>query len=113
MPLPDIDFKEITKQMIIAAQGAISEDITDIKDLAEGEFKDFAMRTVELAVKVADGTISVEQAKFILDIRQTAMKGVLLSIQGIGMIAVQGAINAILDVLKETLNEAIPVIDIL
>jgi hypothetical protein len=112
MPLLNLDFDKISKDMLAAAQGSLKDHAADIKTLAEGELKDFARRTVELAVKVSDGTISPEQAKLILKIRQNAVETVFLSIAGIGLLAVQEAMNSVIDVLKGAINSAIPGIDL-
>lgn len=108
MPLLNLDFKDIAKNMLTAAQLSLPDHVVDIKSLAEGELKDFARRTVELAIKVKDGSISEEQAKLILKIRKNAVETVFLSIAGIGLVAVQQAINSVIDVLKGALNKAIP-----
>lgn len=108
MPLLNLDFDKISKNMLDAAQLSLKVNISDIKTLAEGELKDFAKRTAELAQKVSDGSISLEQAKLILKIRQNAVETVFLSIAGIGILAVQEAINSVINVLKGAINDAIP-----
>ena len=108
MPLLNLDFKDIAKNMLTAAQMSLPDHRADIKSLAEGELKDFARRSVELAKKVIEGSISEEQAKLILKIRKNAVETVFLSIAGIGLLAVQEAINSVIDVLKGALNKAIP-----
>jgi hypothetical protein len=112
MSLLNLDFNKISKDMLTAAQGTLTDYAGDVKTLAEGELKDFARRTIELAGLVKDGSISPEQAKLILKIRQNAVETVFLSIAGIGLLAVQEAMNAILDVLKGAINSAIPGIDL-
>lgn len=113
MPLPDIDFKELSKNMLSAAQAVIPKYAGDIKTMAEGEFKDFAQRTAELSDKVAKGLITPSQAKLILKIRQNSLETVMLSIAGISIVAAQEAINAVLGVLKDVINTAIPGVNLL
>lgn len=112
MSLLNLDFNDISKNMLNAAQASLKVNADDIKSLAEGELKDFARRSIELAEKVSNGSISLEQAKLILKIRQNAVETVLLSIAGIGLLAVQEAMNAIIDVLKGSINKAIPGINL-
>ncbi len=104
----DIDFKQLTGDMLTAVKGVVGDNLNDIKDLAEGELEDFAKRTTELAKKVADGSISAAQAQAILKIRANAVETVLLSIAGIGTLAAQEAINAAIGVLKGVIKNAIP-----
>ncbi len=112
MALLNLDLNEISKNMLGAAQMSLKDHVADVKTLAEGELKDFASRTVELAEKVSNGSITADQAKLILKIRQNAVETVLLSIAGIGLLAVQEAMNSIIDVLKRAINKAVPGIDL-
>ena len=112
MPLLNLDFDQISKDMLSAAKLSLKDNIEDIKTLAEGELKDFARRTAELAEKVSEGSISPDQAKLILKIRQNSVETVFLSIAGIGLLAVQEAMNSIIDVLKGVINNAIPGVDL-
>jgi hypothetical protein len=51
--------------------------------------------------------INEEQAKLHFQIQRNATRMVLLTIEGLGIIAVEQAINAALDVLKNTVNTAL------
>ena len=55
----------------------------------------------------AKGTITAEQAKILEKMQANAAQAVLTSVETVGMIAAQDAINAGLDVLKTAVNGAI------
>jgi hypothetical protein len=42
-----------------------------------------------------------------MDLQHNASRAVLLTIKGLGIIAVEGAINAALDVVRDTINSAV------
>ena len=51
--------------------------------------------------------ITEEQARIHFHIQHNATRMVLLTVEGLGIIAVEQAINAALDVLKDTINTAL------
>lgn len=51
--------------------------------------------------------VSVEQAKHYLEIQKSSVRIVLLTIEGLGILAVETAINAALDVIKSKVNTAL------
>lgn len=109
----NLDFKSITKDMLASMQEAAAPHMNDVRELAAVELENFAKRTAALAMQVADGSISEEQARAILRIRQNAVEAVLLSIAGINAIAAQDALNAAIGVLRNVINTSIPGVSIL
>ncbi len=55
---------------------------------------------------ILSGEITEDQTKLHHDIQKNATRSVLLTNEGLGLIAVEQAINAAMDVLKETVNGA-------
>jgi len=54
-----------------------------------------------------EGKISDEEAQLLVDQYRLSMNAVLLTVEGLGAIATQKAINAALDVLKTSLGAAL------
>ena len=53
------------------------------------------------------GKITEEQARLYIDIQKNSMRIVLLTIEGLGILAVEAAINAAIDVIRSTVNTAL------
>ena len=54
-----------------------------------------------------EGKINEEQAKLYIEIQKSSVRIVLLTIEGLGILAVEAAINAALDIVKTTVNKTI------
>lgn len=102
-----IDFKKLTQAMLNAAKGPLSTHWKEAKPYAEKEVKSFAENIRLIAHLKADGKINEQQAKLYIDIQKSAMRVVLLTIEGLGILAVETAINAAIEAVKSTANTAI------
>ncbi len=56
---------------------------------------------------VEEGKVTDQEAQYLVDQYELSMKSVLLTIEGLGLIATQNAINAAIDVLNSALNTAL------
>ena len=102
-----INFSKLIKDMLEAAKGQLSGHWGEAKPYAEKEIKSFA-ENIKLIIKLkAAGKINEEQAKLYMDIQRSSMRIVLLTIQGLGILAVEAAINAAIDVVRSTVNTAL------
>ena len=101
------DPDELAKKMFAAFESSLTQKWPEVKDYAEAEAKKIAASLVMIEKLILTGQISEEQAKLHFQIQQNATRMVLLTIEGLGIIAVEQAINAALGVLKETVNTAL------
>ena len=101
------DAGELAKRMIDAFKTSLSDNWPEVKDYAEAESKKMAESLVMIEKLILTGQIDEEQAKLHFQIQQNATRMVFLTIEGLGIIAVEHAINAALDVLKDTVNTAL------
>jgi hypothetical protein len=101
------DPSELAERMIKAFQTSLTENWPEVKAYAEAEAKKMAESLVMIEKLILTGQINEEQAKFHFQIQQNATRMVLLTIEGLGIIAVEQAINAALDVLKDTVNTSL------
>ena len=77
------------------------------RDFAETEFKHLA-ETLALIVSLkAEGKITEDQAMLHLEIQKNTTRMVLLTAEGLSLLAVEAAINAALTVVRDTINSAI------
>ncbi len=102
-----INFNQLVKDMLTAAKGPLSASWKEAKPYAESEFKAFA-ENIRLIEKLKlEGTIDEERARLHINIQKNSIQIVLLSIEGIGILAVENAINAAISVIQNTVNRAI------
>jgi hypothetical protein len=101
------DPRKLAKKMFKAFESSLADKWPEVKDYAEAEAKKIAESLVMIEKLILSEQISEEQAKLHFQIQKNATRMVLLTIEGLGIIAVEQAINAALGVLKETVNTAL------
>ena len=102
-----LDVGDLASKMLEAFKGKLSEQWPVVKDYAESESKKLAENFVMIEKLKLSGEITEEQAKLHHEIQRNASRSVLLTVEGLGLIAVEQAINAAMDVLRETVNGAL------
>jgi hypothetical protein len=102
-----LDVGELAKKMFEAFESSLTDKWPEVKDYAETEAKKMAESLVMIEKLILTDQINEEQAKLHFQIQRNATRMVLLTIEGLGIIAVEQAINAALDVLKDTVNTAL------
>ena len=105
--MSQINTEEQFEQMVVAAQGVLSNHWEEAKPFAENELKVLANNLKLIGELKLQGKITEEQAKHYLEIQKSSARIVLLTIEGLGILAVEGAINAAFDVVKGTVNTAL------
>lgn len=108
-----IDIPGTVDKMCAAAAGPLQSGGQQAADYASHEFEQFIEDLDHIQDLLSDPDpkkrISQEDAQYYTDLQKSSMKAVLLTIQGLGVIAVQNAINAALAVLTTTLAAALKV----
>jgi hypothetical protein len=102
-----LDVGELASKMLEAFKGKLSNKWPDVKDYAEAESKKLAENFVMIEKLKLAGEITEEQAKLHHEIQRNASRSVLLTVEGLGLVAVEQAVNAAMDALKETVNGAL------
>lgn len=100
-----IDVDELLQQMLGAAKEVLAADWSDIKEHAETELKGIAEGIALIERLRLQGKITQKQAKSLIKMKKNTAQIVLLTLEGLGVIAVEKAINAALKVVKDTVNE--------
>ncbi len=105
--MANIDVSELVANMLKAAKQALGNKWPEAKDFAESEFKKIGEAILFIEKQRLSGKMSDEKARLHLEIQKNASKTVLLTLEGLGILAVEAAINAALNVIKDTVNKAL------
>lgn len=102
-----LDAAQLGKDILSAIKGVLAEKWPDVKDYGEAEAKKLAQTLVMIEALRISGKINEEQAALHLEIQKNATRTVFLTLEGLGILAAEAAINAALNVVKDTVNTAI------
>jgi hypothetical protein len=105
--MTDIDLSDLVANMLSAAGDSLKDKWPESKDYAESEFKKIGETIIFISQEVLAGRMSEEKAKLHLEMQKKSSKMVLLTLEGLGLLAVEAAINAALKVVSDTVNSAI------
>lgn len=99
--------EQLGKDIINALKAVLSAKWPEIKTYGEAEGKKLAQTLIMIEALKASGKINEEQAALHLEMQKNATRTVLLTFEGLGLLIVEAAINAALDVVKDSVNKAI------
>lgn len=102
-----LNASQLGKDILAAFKGTLSNKWPDIKEYGETEAKKLAQSLVMIESLKNSGKINEEQAALHLEIQKNATRTVLLTLEGLGILAVEAAINAALNVVKDAVNTAV------
>lgn len=105
--MAEINFSQMVKDMLAAAKEPLISHWNEAKPLAEKEFKAFAENIKLIAKLKLSGDITEEQAKLYLEIQKGSVRIFLLTVKGLGILAVETAINSAINTVKNTVNTAL------
>lgn len=105
--MPDLDADKLARAMLAAARAALKKQWPAAKAYAEMEFRKLAQTLVMIEAQHALGELSKTEAKLLLEIQRNAARSVLLTLEGMGVIAAERAINAALRIVRDTVNAAV------
>ena len=107
-----MNFADLWKAILAAMKGPLQSGWSQIKSFAETESKKIAhsLITITKLSLLPDGNpekITKIQAELLLEIQVSALRGILLTSETLGLIAVQKGLMAGLDAVKQDVNGAI------
>jgi hypothetical protein len=105
--MSQLHFNTLLTDMISAARGSLKQNWPAISALATSSLKTLAHNLIDIEAMTIDGTITPDQANLLLDMQKNALRTVLLSEQGLGLLAAEAAVNAVLDTIKTAVNTAL------
>jgi hypothetical protein len=99
---------DMLESMMGAARESLAEDWPRARDYAKPEFKKLAQSLIDITRLAASGKVNGEQARALLRIHRNTTLTVMLTVEGLGVIAVENAINAALKAVRDTVNAVTP-----
>lgn len=105
--MTEIDIGNLAKVMTDAALEVLKEKGPSVRQYAEAEFKKLGETVVMIYKAKEAGEIDEEAARILLDMQKNAMRSVMVTVEGLGILAVEQAINAALGVVRGTVNTAL------
>ena len=105
--MASINVDQLVKSMLQAAQGVLAEKWPEARDYAESEFKKIGEAITFIETQRALKQMSDEKAQLHLAMQENAAKTMLLTLEGLGILAVEAAMNAALDAVKTAVNTAL------
>ncbi len=101
-----LKLSDLVKSMVDAAKNSLASDWPKVEDYGRPELKKLSQSLIDIARLAADGKINARQAKAILQIHRNTTQTVMLTVEGMGLIAVEKAINAALKSVADAVNAA-------
>jgi hypothetical protein len=102
-----MDFSTLLPDMLNAAKAPLAKQWKQAKPYAEAQLQSFIQSMERIAVLKLEGSITEEQARLLVNMHKRSMITVFLTIKGLGLLAIESAINAALGVARDTINTAI------
>lgn len=104
--MSSINGDQLVASMMQAAQEVFARRWPDAQDYVESELKKIVETITFIESQVARNLMSDEKARLHIEMQKSAAI-VMLTVKGLGILAVEDAINAALDVVRSTVNTAL------
>ena len=105
--MPQLDVPALLQAMLQAAQGALTTKWPIARDFAAKEFPKLLLEAEHIGRMREDNIITEEQAFLLMGMQRNASRSVLLTIEGLGLVAAQAAIDAALGAVRTAVNTAL------
>jgi len=102
-----VKIRELKTLMVSAAKRELLDEWPDVKAYAETESKKIAETIKMIGTLTAQGKMSKAAAKLHLRIQRNAARTVLLTVEGMSLLAVEAAINAAIQSIRDVVNDAL------
>ena len=103
----NLDINKVASDMLQASAGALVKGGEQASEYASHEYAQFIEDIEHVQTMAEEGTISAAEAQALVDQHKMSMQAVLLCVEGLGVVAVQNAINAALKVLNTAIAAAL------
>jgi hypothetical protein len=102
-----LDISRLGADMLRAMRGVLERDWPEVKDYAEAESRKLAEALAMIGRLAEQGRISAAQARLHLAMQKNAAMMVLLTMEGMGALMVERAIDSALAAVRDTVNTAL------
>jgi hypothetical protein len=103
----EIPVEALLQEMMKAAAASLDKKWPKARDYAESEFRKLLLEAGHIQQLKKNGRITEAEAVYLIDLQRNASRTVLLTLEGLGLIAAETAINAALGAVRKTLNRAL------
>jgi hypothetical protein len=93
--------------MLAAARASLAESWPGVRDFAGPELRRLAGVLADITRLIEAGKVNREQARALLRIHRNTTVTVLLTLEGLGVVAAENAINAALGAVGDVVNAAV------
>ena len=100
----NLDIGKVVSNMVQASSSALIKGGKQAVEFATHEYTQFIGDIEHIQTMAEKGTITEETAQALVEQHKFSMQAVLLTVEGLGLITVQNAINAALKVLNDVLR---------
>ncbi|MFP5234321.1 MAG: hypothetical protein ACLGSD_00340 [Acidobacteriota bacterium] len=99
-----LNVASLASSMLTAAKGSVTTGWNTLAPFAQTQFTNIAQQIVDIEAQLAAASITQAQASLLLDMQKNASRAALLSVEGIGLLTAQNAINAALGAVATAVN---------
>jgi hypothetical protein len=103
----NLNAEQLTNDMLEAVKPALQAHWSKAAPYATAEAQKLAICAVQIEAGYKSGELTAEEAGILRDMQASASRAALTTIETIGLIAAQDAINAALKVLSAAVNKAV------
>lgn len=97
----------ILSEMLEAARSVFDAKWPSIKDFAEKEFEKLTTTITQIELLRTSNQIGEGEASVLFEMQKNTARAVMLTLEGMSLLLVEGAINAALSVVKYVVNSAL------
>jgi transcription initiation factor IIE alpha subunit len=98
---------KLLESMLNAAKSVLKKKWRSAKPYAENEFRKLLEEAVHIGKLKAEGKVTEEEAVYLMSLQRNSARMVMLTLEGLGIIAVEESINAALAAVRDTINSAL------
>lgn len=102
-----INTDQLLKAMLHAAARVLQQRWPAAREYADMEFRKLLIQAAHIKKLRAQKKITEGEAKLLMDLQRNAMRSVFLTLEGLGIVTVEAAIQAALSVVRDAVNKAI------
>jgi hypothetical protein len=102
-----LDTTALASAVFNAVKPVLADEWKDVESYAKVEAAKLAATLAHIEQLSAEEKISEDEASALLDMQKNATQAVLLTIEGIGLITAQQAINAAIGAIRGIVNKAL------
>ena len=102
-----MDWQTLLPQMLVAAEKVFQGDWNTIAPYLQSELTKMEQDVLLIQQMYASGQMTADECTLYMEMQNNSIKAVLLTVEGVGILAVDQIINAVLGVIADAVNKAV------